>query len=231
LVLDINCLEIFIPQYNEKIVASKVSNMLEQFKKEDEKIECLNQIIEYHKTKNFKDDLTLITLRHDYKNEPLLLSELDSYEPILKYLEGELSKLKDIKNFKNVPSFKIANEHFHSIPKLFDFLIKKEISLIHNETKLIDFTHILSGLSKTEITHPIIWIGNQTTLFKIFDDFITQEIIEEPYSLYKTLNLCFRNKAKDKPFEKPWKKTRLSVLETKKLKEEDKIEGIKAIFT
>lgn len=129
--MDINCLEIFVPQYNEKIVASKVSNMLEQFKKENEKIECLNQIIEYHKTKNFKDDLTLITLRHDYKNEPLLLSELDSYEPILKYLEGELSKLKDIKNLKNTRTFKFTEDSFHLIPKFYKLLISPPISLIH----------------------------------------------------------------------------------------------------
>lgn len=227
--MDINCLEIFIPQYNEKIVASKVSNMLEQFKKEDEKIECLNQIIEYHKTKNFKDDLTLITLRHDYKNEPLLLSELDSYEPILKYLEGELSQLRDIKNFKNVRTLEFTDEYCHMISDFYKLLITAPISLIHKETKLKDFTLIFCGVKTTEISNPVIWLGNQTTLVKILNYLINKKIIYDPKPQYKSLDFCFSNKRKGGKFNKAWKHTNFRIQYTT-ITENDKYEEIKSFF-
>tara|TARA_B100000795_G_scaffold254032_1_gene224620 strand:+ start:70 stop:780 length:711 start_codon:yes stop_codon:yes gene_type:complete len=185
---------IFIPNFTADIVVNKIKEELSAYTNDNEKLEYLNLVLSFHKYKNHNDEVTLMIKRGDFRNEPILLAQLDAYIPLLNFLKDSISEIQDLKNKKGVTSFVMNEDYFDKITELYEVVKSVELGFISKHTKLSDFTKIFLGLTSYEIHSPVVWMKRQSDLIRLFQSLENRNYIVSPTNFSKTLDLCFDDK-------------------------------------
>ena len=179
---------IFIPNYTTDIVINKIKEQLSEYTNDNDKLNYLNLVLSFHKENNYNSEVDLMIKRDNFRNEPVLLAQLDAYIPVLNFLEDSISEIQDFKNKKGVTTFVMNEAYFDKITELYEVMKSVELGFISKQTKLSDFTKIFLGLTTDEINSPVVWMKRQSDLTRLFVSLEIKKYILRPKNLSKSLD-------------------------------------------
>ena len=164
---------------------------------------------------HLKEELDItetIRLGMVYAYYPLKVWIEKQYDQIEKEIEKEKSnkeKKQQLEDSKT--TFEINEKYSHLLHDMWELMIDRKSNMIAYDTKFDDFEKVFLKVEEKDIVNPIHWIGNKSTLLRLIDDLMNENILQyisigkQTSSKYTNpLDICFVKDKKCNKFLK-WK--------------------------
>lgn len=161
------------------------------FSKNEDKVAFIASCIQYHQLHNFKTDTEVVLAKTSLSKNEDEIKSIEDYLPILDYLQDKKNSILKDEIERFAVSFTFNEIYIDVLHKFYHLLKEERIGLICPKTRMVDFYKIFLNVPKEIIHNPIIWLGSQSDLIRVFDKLIQKGVIHQPKNFAKALYICF----------------------------------------